>query len=198
MNMKRMWVKVIFWVTPVLLLLCIQVGTKTAQAQQGTPDGSDVIVTVIYNDQINVRNGPNTVLYDIIGHLQPGDTAMALGVSPGRDWVKIEFPSAPEGVGWVHISLIAVSPGNLQIIEPPPTATPLTTPTIDPTLAAAYVYEPTAQHLPTFTAAPALNIPQFAETPSTAASSGFPLGALVFGLGIPGLIGFLITVMRRR
>ena len=74
---------------------------------------SDVFVTVTYTEQINVRNGPSTVLYDIIGNMQPGETAQALGVSPGRDWVQIVFPAGPGGLAWVHTSLIAISAGKL-------------------------------------------------------------------------------------
>lgn len=162
---------------------------------QGT---SDIFVTVNYTEQINVRNGPSTVLYDIIGHMQPGETAQALGVSPGRDWVEIVFPSGPGGVGWVHISLISISAGTLQIVEPPPTVTPLVTPTIDPTLAAAYVFEPTVTRMPTFTPPPPLEVPHFTPMPVKQVENGVPMGALVIGSGIVGILSFVISLFRRR
>ena len=130
--------------------------------------------------------------------MQPGETAQALGVSPGRDWVQIVFPAGPGGIGWVHTSLITISSGNLQIIEPPPTATPRVTPTIDPTLAAAYIFEPTATRMPTFTPPPSLDIPQFTAMPTTKARTGVPMGALVLGFGILGVFGYLFSLLRRR
>jgi hypothetical protein len=157
-----------------------------------------VFITVTYTEQINIRNGPGTVLYDIIGNMQPGESAQALGVSPGRDWVQIVFPPGPGGVGWVHTSLISLSSGNLQIIEPPPTVTPLVTSTIDPTLAAAYIFEPTVTRMPTFTPPPPLEIPQFTAMPADGAKNNLPMGALVVGSGIIGAFSFLISMLRRR
>lgn len=167
-------------------------------AQEPTPDSSEVFITVTYTEQINVRDGPSTVLYDIIGNMQPGETAQALGVSPGRDWVQIVYPAGPGGAAWVHTSLIALSTGNLQIVEPPPTATPRITATIDPTLAAAYVFEPTATRMPTFTPPPPLEIPQFTEAPAANSDDSIPIGAIVLGLGVPGLLGYLVSLLRRR
>jgi uncharacterized protein YraI len=196
-----------FWFKPILFLIFVSAilawsGLTGANidvlAQQATAVSSEVFITVTYEEQINVRNGPSTVLYDIIGFMQPGDTAPALGLSPGRDWVKIALPTVPGGEGWVYISLITLSPGNLRIIEPPPTATPLTTPTVDPTLAAAYVFEPTATRLPTFTPAPKVVVPQFTEVVVQDENAKFPMGYLVLGLGIPGLLGYLFSTIRRR
>jgi hypothetical protein len=130
--------------------------------------------------------------------MQPGETAQALGVSPGRDWVQIVFPAGPGGVAWVHTSLITLSAGNLQIVEPPPTAIPRITVTIDPTLAAAYVFEPTPTRMPTFTPPPPLEIPQFTETPATNSNAGVPMGAFVLGSGILGILGYLFSLSRRR
>ena len=199
-QMKRFWFKF----TLIFVMLAFITGFVSASrlnvvlAQEPTPGSGDVIVTINYTEQINVRSGPSTFLYDIIGHMQPGETAKALGVSPGRDWVQIVFPSGPDGIGWVHVSLISISPGNLQIIEPPPTATPRTTPTIDPTLAAAYVFEPTVTRMPTFTQPPPLEIPQFTQAPATKATPGTPLGVFVLGTAILGLISFLVSSLRRR
>lgn len=199
--MKRFWFKSLFWIifTTALLVGFFSASDRTkVLAQEPTQGSTDVFITVTYSEQINVRNGPNTALYDIIGNMQPGETAKALGVSPGRDWVQIVYPAGPGGVAWVHISLVSLSPGNLQIIEPPPTVTPRVTATIDPTLAAAYVFEPTATRLPTFTPPPALVIPQFTEPPADISPTSIPTGAIVFGLGIPGILGFLVSFFRRR
>jgi hypothetical protein len=199
-QMKRYWFKT----NLTLVMLVLAVGFVNASsptvvlAQDPTPGSGDVIITVTYTEQINVRGGPSTVLYEIVGNMQPGETAKALGVSPGREWVQIVFPAGPNGVGWVHNSLISISSGNLQIIEPPPTATPRTTPTVDPTLAAAYIFEPTVTRMPTFTPPPPLEVPQFTEAPVTNSNPGAPLGAFVLGSGILGLFGFLYSSLRRR
>jgi len=167
-------------------------------AQESTPGSTDVFVTVTYTEQINVRDGPSTVLYNIIGHMQPGETARAIGVSPGRDWVQIEFPGGPGGTAWVHTSLISLSAGTLRVVEPPPTATPRVTQTVDPTLAAAYVFEPTITRMPTFTPPPPLEVPMFTQAPVRPAKNGMPMGAIVLGLGIPGLLGYIFASLRRR
>ncbi|MFZ5909454.1 MAG: SH3 domain-containing protein [Chloroflexota bacterium] len=197
--MKQFWFKLPFWIFFTLgglFTLSIFRGTLVL-AQQLTPGPTDVFITVTYAEQINVRSGPSTVLYEIIGNMQPGETASALGVSPGRDWVKIVFPAGPGGTGWVHTSLISVSSGNLQVLEPPPTSTPLTTPTIDPTLMAAFILEPTTTRLPTFTPPPPLVIPSFTEAPDVSQASNYPLGAIALALGIPGLVGLIFSSLFR-
>ena len=201
--MKRYWFFLTSWI---ILAAVLFAGFASAsnwtsvRAQEATQSPTDVFVTVTYTEQINIRNGPSTVLYDIIGNMQPGETAKALGVSPGRDWVQIEYPAGPGGIAWVHTSLISLSAGNLKVIEPPPTVTPRVTATVDPTLAAAYVFAPTATRLPTFTPPPVLEVPQFTEEPAQTVNTmaGIPIGAFVLGLGIPGLLGYLISFLRRR
>lgn len=200
-NLKHHWFKTISRAILTAFLAAIALVAplrSEALAQEPTPVPSGVTVTVNYTEQINVRNGPGTVLYDVIGNMQPGESAQALGVSPGRDWVQIVFPAGPGGVGWVHTSLISVSPGNLQIVEPPPTVTPLTTPTVDPTLAAAYVFEPTVTRMPTFTPPPPLEIPQFTALPPKNEKDRLPLGALLVGSGAIGIATFLVSLLRRR
>ena len=200
-KMKQYWHKLVLCI---LILSALAMGFSSAStptivlAQEPTPGSSDVFITVTYTEQINVRNGPSTVLYDIIGNMQPGETAQALGVSPGRDWVQISFPGGPGGIAWVHTSLISLSSGNLQIVEPPPTAVPLTTPTVDPTLAAAYAFEPTATRMPTFTPPPPLEIPQFTEVPVERSDDKIPMGVFVIGSGMLGIISYLFSLSRRR
>ncbi len=153
-----------------------------------------VFITVTYADEpfVNVRSGPST-LYDIIGQLAAGDTAPALGVSPGHEWIQISFNG---GIGWVYSAFVAVSPGALQIVEPPPTATPLASPTLDPTLAAAFNAAPTATRLPTFTPPPPLVVPSFTQS-SSASDGSFSLGWVIIGIGLVGVIGFLLSFLRR-
>ena len=199
--MKRFWFKVTYWIVILAALLAGFFGASIQTevlAQEATPGSSDVFITVTNPEQINVRNGPSTVLYDIIGNMQPGETARALGVSPGRDWVQIEYPAGPGGVAWVYTSLVSLSPGNLQVVEPPPTVTPRTTPTIDPTLAAAYVFEPTVTRMPTFTPPPPLDVPEFTALPTGNVKNSVPMGAFVIGSGVLGILGYLVSLLRRR
>lgn len=198
---QQRWFKAFLSILYAAALLTIILGASVRTevlAQEPTPGAAEIFITVNYTEQINIRNGPGTVLYDIIGNMQPGDTAKALGVSPGRDWVQIVYPAGPGGVGWVHTSLISISPGILQIIEPPPTVTPLVTSTVDPTLAAAYIFEPTVTRMSTFTPPPPLEIPQFTAMPVESTEDRVPMGALVLGSGVLGIIGYLFSLLRRR
>ena len=199
--MKLIWFKTTYWIVLFAAFLASSFGTiprAKVLAQDATPYSSEVFVTVTNPEQINVRNGPSTVIYDVIGNMQPGETARALGVSPGRDWVQIEYLAGPDGVAWVYTSLVSISSGNLQIVEPPPTVTPRTTPTIDPTLAAAYIFEPTVTRMPTFTPPPPLEVPEFTAKPAASAKNGVPMGAFVIGSGVLGILGYLVSLLRRR
>jgi hypothetical protein len=199
-QMKRFWFRLTLLIILSAALIAGFFGASTRTdvlAQESTPGSDDVFITVTNPDQINVRNGPDTSLYEIIGHMQPGETAQALGVSPGRDWIQIAFPAGPRGVAWVFAPLVSVSSGNLRVIEPPPIP-PTVTITIDPTLAAAYVFEPTVTRMPTFTPPPPLELPQFTQTTVGNKNTNIPMGVIVLGLGIPGVLGYLISYLRRR
>jgi len=169
-----------------------------AEAYQDASTPSGIYITVIYSEEINVRSGPSTVNYpDPIGKLQPGEVIPALGVSPGREWVQISFPSGPNGVGWVYAEYVSVSGGELGIVEPPPTSTPLATNTIDPTLAAAFNFQPTATRMPTFTPPPPLTVPTFTDA-IISQPSGIASGLLVISLGLIGAVGLLVSFVLRR
>jgi uncharacterized protein YraI len=163
-----------------------------AGAYQDVPTATGVTVTVTYTDPINIRSGPSTVNYPIVGQLFPGEVVPALGISPKREWILVSYPG---GTGWVYASFVAISGGELRIVEPPPTPTPLATSTIDPTLAAAFNVQPTQTRMPTFTPPPPLEIPQFTD------NAGGPLGAaglFIVGLGLLGGIGLLISFIMRK
>lgn len=153
---------------------------------------SSVIITVDYIEPINVRGGPSTVYYPIVGRLVPGDTRPALGVSPGREWVQISYADAPGGVGWVYAAYVVVSGGELRVVEPPPTPTPLATATINPTFAAAFNFQPTPSRMPTFTPPPPLAIPQFTDT-AVSRPNGIPSGILVLSLFLIGAAGLVAS-----
>lgn len=196
--MKRIWFKFLgavlmgYFISLVILLTPGQVWAYgDAQAQSG------IVVTVIYSEPINVRGGPSTVYYPIVGRVFPGDVLPALGASPGREWVQVAYPDAPGGVGWLYATYVTVSGGELQILEPPPTPTPIATATINPTFAAAFIFQPTSTRMPTFTPPPPLEIPQFTEE-ATERPSGLASGFVVLGLFGVGVIIFLISLLLNR
>ncbi len=100
------------------------------------------------------------------------------------------------GVGWVYAPLVSLSPGFLPIIEPPPTATPRVTPTINPTYAAAFQIDMTPTRLPTFTPAPPLATLSFPVEAGT--GPRIPMGFVVLGLALLGILGAVISFVRGR
>ena len=196
--MYRIWshfVRMLIWgfaVSLALFFLAGQVWERNeAHAQSG------VLVTVTYSEPINVRGGPSTVYYPIVGRVSPGDAFQGIGVSPGREWVQVAFPDAPSGVGWLYATYVSIEGGELQIVEPPPTATPIATETINPTFVAAFIYDATSTRMPTFTPPPPLEIPQFNDE-VIARPSGIAAGWLAAGLLFLGAIGYLATLVLKR
>lgn len=162
------------------------------QAKAEVEAQSSVYATVTYTDPINVRGGPSTVYYPIVGRLSPGDVVPALGVSPGHEWVEIAYADAPGGVAWVYATYVTVSGGELHVVEPPPTSTPIATATINPTFAAAFIFESTSTRAPTFTPPPPLEVPQFTDK-SASRPTGLASGLIVLSLALIGAIGLVVT-----
>ena len=195
--MKRNWFKSwLGFLTVALLGAAAFYSPGRAAASEEAAMQTGVIITVTYIEDINVRGGPNTVDYPIVGRLAVGETAPALGVSPKREWVQIAYPASPTGTGWVYAAYVTVSGGELQVVEPPPTPTPPITATIDQTLVAAFNTQPTQTRLPTFTPPPPLTVPAFTEPPPKVSTGVF--GIFIVGLGLIGGIGLVISFVLRR
>lgn len=207
--MKRFLIKIILLVSMVLGAFIIfqassvqadwigQIPTVDIPTVTGTPHGSTVRVRPNgEEDQINVRAGPSTVWYEAVGVLVIGQQVPALGQTAGGDWIEIAYPGAPDGVGWVYKPLVELD-GSVPIIEPPPTPTPRTTPTIDPTLAAQFLVDIPPTRLPTFTPPPPLNIPTF-QTAAAVQTSRVPMGLVIIGMAVVGIFGLLISFLRGR
>jgi len=158
---------------------------------------SGAYITVIYSDPINVRGGPSTVYYPVVGRLSPGDTAPALGVSPGREWVQIAYSAAPGGVGWVYAIYVSVSGGEPLVVEAPSTSTPAVAATIDATLAAAFDFQPPPSRMPTFTPPPPLTVPQFTEVVATNRRLVAP-GYFVISLILIGAASLVVSFILRK
>ena len=168
--------------------------TVTATVANGMP-----YITVTYIEPINVRTGPSSFDYPVIGSLPVGGTAAAVGRSPAGEWIEIEFPEAPRGTAWVYAANVTLAPPNalLPVVEPPPTPAPLETDTLNPTFVAAFAFAPTSTRLPTFTPPPPLAIPTYEN--DVPVSSGRVITAwLMAGLGLIGILGIAFTSFRRR
>ena len=175
-----------------------QIPTGSIPTVTGTPVGA--LAVVLDNEQgfVNVRGGPSTVNYEIVGVLVAGQSVPALGRSPGGDWIQVAYPGVPGGVAWVWSDLVEVR-GQLPVVEPPPTITPLVTATIDPTLAAQFLVEVPPTRLPTFTEPPPFSMPTLeAITQETPIPSRVPMGLVIIGMAVVGLFGLLISFLRGR
>ena len=184
-------------------------GTDSVFAQQ--PTGSVPTVTgtaegpIIRVDssisQIRVYSGPSSLgEYPAIGVLLANETAPALARAKGKpDWIEIYYPGVPGSVGWVFGLYVSLSPGaDLDIIEVPATPTPFSTPTINPTLVAAFIGQLTATRLPTFTPPPPIDLPQFTDTSPNSQTAGVPAGLLILSLALFGFFGVIISYLRGR
>lgn len=196
--MRQFWFKTLLgvFITTALGVGAFQ-APKQVEAYQGAPTPTGVFITVANPpDGTNVRSGPSSVAYGPpIGHLNPGETAVALGKSTAGEWIQIEFPAGPNRTGWVYSANVEVSPGFLPIVEPPPTPAPLATSTIDPTLAAAFNIQPTATRLPTFTPPPPLEVINI--DPVSAPRPVAP-GIFIVALGLMGGIGLFVSFILRK
>ena len=88
--------------------------------------------------------------------------------------------------------------GNVPIVEAPPTPTPQVTPTIDPTLASQFLIDIAPTRLPTYTPPPPIIIPTFTVSPVNQATGGVPMGFVIIGMGVVGVFGMLISLLRGR
>jgi Bacterial SH3 domain len=175
-----------------------QVPTGSIPTVTGTPVEAIIIVqSNAEQDQVNVRSGPGTIGYDIVGVLAVGEQVPAIGQSPGGEWVEIVYPGVPDGVAWVYRPLVEVR-GSLPIVEPPPTPTPRVTPTIDPTLAAQFLVQVPPTRLPTFTPPPPLRIPTFTSGSTGGVAGRLPMGFVIIGMAVLGIFGLLISFLRGR
>lgn len=191
--MRQIWFKTLLGVLTVAGLgVAVFLSPKQAEAYQDGPTPTGVLVTVTYTDPINVRGGPSTVYYPVVGQLSPGDVVPALGMSPGHDWIQVSYAG---GTGWVYASFVSISGGELRVVEPPPTPA-MPTATTNPTLAAAFNIQPTQTRMPTFTPPPPLDVPHFTEE-GTGRAFGAS-GAFILGLGLIGCIGLLISYVLRK
>lgn len=174
----------------------LQQPTVSIPTVTGTATGPIAIVYSEPEEQINVREGPGTE-YPKVGVLLNRQQVPALGASPGGLWVQIIYQGVPGSVAWVYAPLVRIQGGELPVVELPPTPTPRVTPTIDPTLAAQFVVDIPPTRLPTFTPPPPLVIPTFSVEQPTRGTGNVPMGFVIIGLGVIGIFGLAISILRR-
>lgn len=184
-----------FW--PVQQNVLAQQPTGSIPTVTGTPSGVIGTVKTGMEDSINVRSGPS-FFFDKIGILLPAQSVPVRGRSPGGDWLQIEYPGVEGGLGWVLGNYLDLTPGELPVVEPPPTPMPKTTATIDPTLAAQFVITAVPTRLPTYTPPAPLVIPTFTDNSSGEFLRGVPIGLVIISLAAIGIFIGLISLLQGR
>lgn len=203
------WLKIVLLglVAAVFVVIAVNVPAQSiARAQQPTGSVPTVTGTVsgpivtIYSDlkQVDIYAGPSTYLYPAVGVLLAGQSVPALGRGTDPDWIQVFYPGVPGSKAWVYAPYVRISPGaRLPTVEAPPTPTPFSTPTIDPTLAAAFIAPETPTRLPTFTPPADIIVPTFVDDAANQANR-IPIGLVIFSLGFVGAMGVLIAYLRGR
>lgn len=184
--------------SPRRVVVLAQQPTGSVPTVTGTPAGPIIQVDPSL-DFIYVHAGPSSFDYPRIGVMLANETAPALGRARDRlEWIQIYYPGVPGSRGWVYGLYVRLSPGAfLPLLDIPPTPTAVSTPTINPTLEAAFIGQLTPTRLPTFTPPPPLDLPSFND-PVIAENPGLPTGLLILGLGLFGFFGAVISYLRGR
>lgn len=209
MSIKRHSIILIFLISAVLFFLVFlslpvmanslpQQPTASLPTVTGTPTGPMVLVRSTSQEEfINVRSGPG-IFFPKIGVLLVGQRAPAKGKSAGGDWLVIEYQGVPGNIAWVYSGFVDVTPGDLPIVEPPPTPTPMQTSTIDPTLAAQFIVTSAPTRMPSFTPPPPLAIPTFTAEENVSGPGNIPMGMVIFALAAIGILIGLFSLAQRR
>ena len=168
----------------------------------GTPAGPYVRVDPSILTQIRIYAGPSSLgEYPAVGVLLADETAPALARAKGKlNWIEIYYPGVPGAKAWVFANYVQLLPpgSNLDIIDAPATPTPQSTPTINPTLVAAFIGQQTATRLPTFTPPAPVEQHQFSDTNPNSKTTGVPAGLLILSLALFGVFGVIMSYLRGR
>ncbi|HEY9152558.1 MAG TPA: hypothetical protein VIN60_06700 [Anaerolineales bacterium] len=181
---------------PAPVFVHAQQPTGSIPTVTGTPPGP--MVTVYLNiDQVDVYAGPSSYDYPAVGVMLAGEQAPALGRAEGLDWIEIQYLGISDSVAWIYAPYVSLTSGiTLPIIPVPPTPTPATTPTINPTLFLALVPAVTSTRLATFTPPAPVSVPTFVDQAQR--SGSVPIGLVIAGLLFIGGLGVVISFLRGR
>ncbi len=186
-----------FLVPPKMHFAIAQQPTGSVPTVTGTVSGP--FVTVFADIvQVNVYAGPSSFLYPAVGILVGEQSVPVIGRARDDNWLQIVYLGVPGSTAWIYAPYVKISPGaRLPYVEAPPTPTALSTPTIDATLASAFIAPQTPTRLATFTPPAPVSLPDF-ETEVPTETTRIPLGLLIFSLGFVGGLGVLISFLRGR
>lgn len=186
-----------FFHIPVQFNVSAQQPTGNVPTVTGTEAGRIVRVRIDQsNELVPVYAGPSASLYPQVGVILMGQELPAYGISQDGEYIQIYYPGIPESVAWVFgVYVETIKLGNLPVLPAPATPTLASTPTIDPTLVAAFIPEVTATRLPTFTPAPEIIVATFLPEEEV---NRVPTGLLILALGFIGGFGVLISFLRGR
>ncbi|MCC7117330.1 MAG: SH3 domain-containing protein [Anaerolineales bacterium] len=98
--------------------------TDTSVPPTETPPAPATVcsATLVTNTDSNVRSGPGQV-YNVIGFLTQGSTAVVDGKSTDGGWWYIQFAAGTNGHGWIAGSITTANcvPSTIPIVAAPPT-----------------------------------------------------------------------------
>ena len=184
---------------PIQTRVAAQQATGSIPTVTGTPTGPTVSVDPSLG-MVDVYAGPSTYNYPKVGVLLTGVKIPALGRARGdQNWIMVQYEGVPGTVAWVYalyVSLNGAGSEGLPLVDIPPTPTPLTTATIDPTLVAAYLPAQNATQLPTYTPPAPLAVPTFVD--QSPRGGRIPIGLLIFAFAVVGALGTMISFLRGR
>ena len=180
---------------PAIPLVHAQQPTGSIPTVTGTPLGPRITVN-LDQDFVNVRSGPSSFSYPRIGILMRGESAPALARSQDNQWIMIEYWGVPGNIGWVFAANVTLSSQILPFVDSPPTPTLEATPTINPTLQAAFITPIPATPLETYTPAAPIEPPVFSDV--EVAPTAAPMGLLIFGFGVVGVLVAVVSFLRGR
>lgn len=138
-----------------LSILCILLAAILPTAWGDAPPQATpgIVLVEARNPDANVRQAP-TIEAERVGVIQPGEQYTALGRR--FEWILIEFDPAPNGLAWVHQSVILFTGDEASLPNIDPASLPSSAPTATPIETApptAVTLTPTIQQsFPTFTA----------------------------------------------
>jgi hypothetical protein len=181
---------------PVPGFVYAQQATGSIPTVTGTPPGP-LVTVYLNNDQVDVYAGPSSYDYPAVGVMLAGQQAPALGRAEGLDWIEIQYIGIPGSIAWIYAPYVSLTSGStLPIVPVPPTPTPASTPTINPTLVAALIPAVTATRLSTFTPPAPIALPTFVD--ETRSLGSLPIGLVILGFLFIGGLGAIISFLRGR
>ena len=91
------------WVTSQYVIAANGTGVPVLRGNPAVDASSGSIATV--QQQLNVRSGPGTG-FNSLGTLNPRDVVRLTGKDANSTWLQIEFPSGPDGKGWINAAFV--------------------------------------------------------------------------------------------